>query len=153
METYESIAKGKDQPGLASLLMLFSIFAGAALNWTPQMLKKLNATRQAAKGAFTTYVRLAESILDNAQQPVPPSTIALAAISTLAHVSINAEGYSLKGQLLWSRCHFMARVMRIDRLDTARSWEERRRIGCNMIEIEIQRRIWWHMVASDWLLS
>ncbi len=46
----------------------------------------------------------------------------------------------------------MARAMEIHRLDTAKSIEQRRVKGCNMIEIEVQRRIWWHMVASDWYI-
>ncbi|CAG9982285.1 unnamed protein product [Clonostachys byssicola] len=41
----------------------------------------------------------------------------------------------------------------LHRLDTAKAREERQRNGCNEIELEVQRRIWWHMVADDWLMS
>ncbi|VUC27300.1 unnamed protein product [Clonostachys rosea] len=47
----------------------------------------------------------------------------------------------------------MARLLQLHRLDTAKAREERQRSGCNVIEVEVQRRIWWHMVADDWLMS
>ncbi|KIX01087.1 uncharacterized protein Z518_10153 [Rhinocladiella mackenziei CBS 650.93] len=150
-ETYHSIVQGDDEPCIAKLLMLFTIFAGAALTWTSQILERLRSTPEEAKAAFTAYTRLAISILDNVHRPIAPSTIALAAITTLAHVVANADGFPVKVHWLRSRCLSMARMMQIDRLDMVTSREERRLKGCDMIEIEVQRRIWWHMVASDWL--
>lgn len=150
-QTYQSMLEG-DEPSIINLLLLFSIFTGAALAGTPQLLEKLNSTKAEAKAAATAYTRLAMSILDNTHQPVAPSTTALAAISNLAHVLGNSSGLSFIVQMLRIRCLFMARAMEIHRLDTAKSREERRLKGCNMIEIEVQRRIWWNMVASDWYI-
>lgn len=148
-QTYRDIFEGKE-PNLTSLLLLFSILAGAALVWTPQLLETLSATQAEAEAACTAYTTLATSILDNAHRPIAPSTNALAAISTLAHVITNSDGYPVKVHVLRIRCMLMARAMQIHRLDTAKSVEERRAKGCNYIELEVQRRVWWNMVASDW---
>jgi hypothetical protein len=148
-QTYQTMVDGQE-PSPTSLLLLFSIFAGAALSWTPEFLKKINSTEPETKAAFTAYTRLALSILDDEQRPVPPSTVAMEAISTLAHLVSSSNGLPVKLHVLRIRCTLMARTMNIHRLDTVKSCEERKANGCNMIEIEVQRRIWWNMVASDW---
>jgi hypothetical protein len=148
-QTYQSILEGQE-PNPTSLLSLFSIFAGAALSWTPEFLERIKSTVAEAKAALEAYTRLALSILDDAQQLVPPSTVAMEAISTLAHLVSSSNGLPVKVHVLRIRCMLMARTMNIHRLDTVKSREEREENGCNMIEIEVQRRIWWNMVASDW---
>jgi hypothetical protein len=148
-QIYESMLEG-EEPSSTNLVLLLSIFAGAALVWTPQLLEKLSATSAEAKAAFASYGRLAISILDNIVQPVAPSTVALEAIITLTHVLSNADGFPDKVQMLRTRALFMARAIQIHRLDTVKNSEERRLEECNMVEIEVQRRIWWHMVSSDW---
>ncbi|RSM04564.1 hypothetical protein CEP52_006704 [Fusarium oligoseptatum] len=149
--TYRVILGGEGENKIEDLLLLFSIFAGATLSWTTKLLQDLNATKGNAKSAFETYTHLATMILDDTSQPVPPSTTALAATATLAHVVINSdEPFPAKALALRLRCHLMAKSMLLHRLDTPSSSRERILQGANSIEIEVQRRVWWSMVASDW---
>ncbi|KAJ3546194.1 hypothetical protein NM208_g2123 [Fusarium decemcellulare] len=150
--TYELALSGTGDPGLEDILMLFGIFAGAALYWTNNLVQTLNSTKENAKSAFETYTHLAMSILDNAHRPLTPSTTALTAVATLAHIVLNSEdSFPTKALTLRIRCLLMARAMLLHRLDTPTSRKERRLKGENTIEIEVQRRVWWSMVASDWL--
>jgi len=146
---YEGLLEG-EEPSAANLMLLFSIFAGAALVWTPQLLDRLQSTREEAKAAFMAYARLALDILEHPRRLIQTSTTSLVAISTMAHLLMNTDGFPLKVHLLRHRCLLMSREMEIHRLDTCKSREERRLKGCDMIEIEVQRRLWWNMVASDW---
>ncbi|KAE8418036.1 hypothetical protein BDV36DRAFT_283328 [Aspergillus pseudocaelatus] len=150
-QAYKTMLEGQ---GLdtARLLLLLSVFAGSMLAWTPQLLNKLNATPTEAQAAFKVYTRLAISILDYSQ-PMEPSTTALAAMATLSHMVGNSDGYPYKLPLIRFRCFAMARAMQIHRLDTPKSCEQRKLKGYDPIELEVQRRIWWNMVASDWLNS
>ncbi|KAE8317925.1 hypothetical protein BDV41DRAFT_561102 [Aspergillus transmontanensis] len=116
------------------------------------LLEKLNATPTEAQAAFTVYTRLAISILDH-PQPMEPSTTALVAMATLSHMAGNSDSYPYKLPLIRFRCFTMARAMQIHRLDTPKSHELRELNGYNPIELEVQRRIWWNMLASDWLNS
>ncbi|KAJ5684179.1 uncharacterized protein N7477_000524 [Penicillium maclennaniae] len=150
--TYQCLLEGEEPPP-ADLMLVFAVFAGAALVWTPQLLEKLNATQWEAKSAFMAYARLALAILDHPRQTLKSSTTALVAIGTMAHLLMNTDGFPLKVHVLRHRCLLMSKDLGIHRLDTAKSREERRLKGCDMIEVEVQRRIWWWMVASDWLLS
>ncbi|UCK57571.1 hypothetical protein AFCA_000490 [Aspergillus flavus] len=138
--------------GTARLLLLLSVFAGSMLAWTPQLLEKLNATPTEAQAAFKVYTRLAISIVDH-PHPMEPSTTALAAMATLSHMAGNSDNYPYKLPLIRFRCFSMARAMQIHRLDTPKSREQRELKGYNPIELEVQRRIWWNMLASDWLNS
>jgi len=147
--TYQCFLEGEEPPA-ADLMLLFAVFAGAALVWTPQLLEKLNTTQWEAKSAFMGYTRLALAIIDHPRQILQSSTTALVGIATMAHLLMNTDGFPLKVHLLRNRCLLMSRDLGIHRLDTAKAREERRLKGCNMIEVEVQRRLWWSLVASDW---
>ncbi|KAF4969501.1 hypothetical protein FSARC_3287 [Fusarium sarcochroum] len=151
-KTYGSIAD--TEPKIEDLLMLFSIFAGAALSWTDELLRKLDATKENANSAFETYFHYAMSIVDDARRPLLPSTTAVVAVATLAHVAINSDDtFPFRALNIRNRCYLMCRVMMIHRLDGSTKCKERELTGANSIDLEIQRRVWWNMVASDWLGS
>ena len=148
-DMYQTIAEGGnvDSPGLA---LLFTIFAGAALAWTTEMLDTLHATHQEAKTAFSTYSTIALHILTNRQHVLPSSTLTLQAISTLCFVLSHSDGSSQDVQTLRIRELLTARGLQIHRLDAPRRREARMLGGENAIELEVQRRLWWHIVSSDW---
>ncbi|OGM41989.1 hypothetical protein ABOM_009518 [Aspergillus bombycis] len=150
-DAYQAMLAGQEVDA-ARLLLFLSIFAGSMFAWTPQLLEKLNTTAIEAQAAFKVYTRLAISILDH-PQPMEPSTTALAAMATLSHMAGNSDAYPYKIPLIRFRCYTMARAMQIHRLDTPKSREQRVLKGYNPIELEVQRRIWWNMLASDWLNS
>ncbi|KAJ5609070.1 hypothetical protein N7528_009637 [Penicillium herquei] len=149
---YEGILDGQ-QPPAADLMLTFSIFAGAVLGWTPVLLGKLSSTSEEAQSALISYSRLALAILDHDAQILEPSTTALVAIVNLGHILMNTDCFPLRVHTLRNHCLLMARELSLHRLDTAKAREERRLKGCNMIDVEVQRRAWWNLVASDWLLA
>ncbi|KAL5357893.1 hypothetical protein BJX96DRAFT_163378 [Aspergillus floccosus] len=151
-QIYQSILDSEEL-NPAGLALLFSIFAGAALAWTPQLLDTLHSNNEEAKASLNAYVHTVLLIVDTKLQNSSPSTLALQAITTLSHVLSHMDGFSDKLNMLRIRTLLMARSVQLHRLDTARKRDERRANGCNPIEVEVQRRIWWHMVSSDWLLS
>jgi hypothetical protein len=81
---------------------------------------------------------------------VPPSVEALQTMMSLAHLCTQIEGVRGSFALLGASGIQMAKDMKIHRLDSRPCREERRKNGADMVDIEIKRRIWWHMVSSDW---
>jgi hypothetical protein len=148
-ETYRSIQQ-ENGPGPANILLLYGIFAGAVLAWTPGLLGSLKLTKADAKIAFKKYTEMALSIINNPHQTMSPSLIALEGIINLTHVLNNTAGLSAKVTALRHLCQSMARSMQIHRLDTSKSVKERQQKPYDAIEVEVMRRIWWDMVASDW---
>ncbi|KFH41979.1 putative transcriptional regulatory protein-like protein [Hapsidospora chrysogenum ATCC 11550] len=156
-ETYRKIhshSHGDQSFSIDHLLLLLSIFAGATSSWTSRSLETLDVSSVAAKEASEHYTILVLSILNDAQRPVPSTTATICAIATLAHVVLNSDNPSpSRALLLRSRFLAVSRTMQLHKLDTFRSREERKAKGANLVDIEVQRRVWWHMVASDWLGS
>lgn len=146
---YRIMQKG-DEPDIAHLLLLFTIFCGSALTWTPQLLKSLNATEPEAKTAGSEYLQLAYNIMENDSKPVEPSTIALVGLSNLGSILVDIRGPSMNAVTMRLKAVAMARAMQLDRLDTEQSQLERSKKGFSHIELEVQRRSWWSLVASDW---
>jgi hypothetical protein len=145
------VGSDKEAYKLDELLMLFSIFAGAALAWTDELLDSLEATKADAVSAFDCYFHSALSVVEDTDTPLPPSVTAVSAICTLAHVAINSDDViPIKALDLRSRCYNMCREMMIHRLDSPAAQKERDTNPANNIELEVQRRVWWNMVASDW---
>ncbi|OGE58089.1 hypothetical protein PENARI_c001G10343 [Penicillium arizonense] len=133
-KTYQGMLDG-EQPTSTNLMLLFSIFSGAALVWSPYLLRQLNATQDEARAAFNTYSLLATSILEHPLEPVQPSTTAIVAIATLGHLLANTVGFSIKIGLLQTRCFLMAQALQIHRLDTVQAQEERRVKGLMILDI------------------
>lgn len=147
--TYQCMPEG-EEPQASDLMLLFGIFAGSALNWSPRLLEKLTMTRAGMKAALMTYIRTALGILEHPNQIIHQSTTALVGMGLLGHLLMNTDGFSMKVHLIRHRCLLMSRDLQIHRLDTAQAQRERRVRGCDMIDVEVQRRAWWYMVASDW---
>jgi hypothetical protein len=68
----------------------------------------------------------------------------------LAHLCTQIEGFSGSFGILSVTGLQMARSMKIHWLDSVPYREQRRNHGADLVELEVKRRIWWHMVASDW---
>ncbi|KAL4953208.1 hypothetical protein BDW69DRAFT_184715 [Aspergillus filifer] len=150
-ETYKSLSEGitADKSAVA---LLFAMFAGSALSATPALLQELRATQDEASAAGKTYLRIAHSAIESLRT-TPPSTTGLSAMVVLANLITNESGHGLDGYLIQSECYWMARSMEVHLLDTPKRQEERRIRDCNIIELEVQRRIWWNLIATDWLSS
>ncbi|KAG9495344.1 hypothetical protein J7337_013585 [Fusarium musae] len=138
---YSCVGSEKEALKIDELLMLFSIFAGAALAWTDELLHNLEATKANAVSAFDCYFHSALSIVEDTDTPLPPSVTAASAICTLAHVAINSDHVlPIKALDLRSRCYNMCREMMIHRLDSPSAQKEREISPANNIDLEVQRR-------------
>lgn len=147
-EIYQGITS-EETPDRARLILLFGVFAGSALSSTPKLLQELNSTQAQGTSAYKTYMRLGLSLLQGIE-PIPASTTALAAMANLSHFINNDDGYSMEGHLIRARCYWIARAMEIHKIDTPRRRKERKANRFDVVEVEVQRRVWWSLVASDW---
>ncbi|KAK1138548.1 2-dehydropantoate 2-reductase (Ketopantoate reductase) (KPA reductase) (KPR) [Aspergillus melleus] len=150
--TYEDVLAGKE-PTSDDLALLFAIFAGAALVLTPDLLETMTETGLEVQGAFKRYTQIALAILIHQSEPPTPSTRSLQAMTTLSYVLSYTEEFVEQSRELQFRGLLMARSMQIHRLDTNRNSQDRSLKGFDAVEVEVQRRIWWHIVLNDWLSS
>ena len=136
-------------PSPTQLSFFLCVFAGSAY----VSKKRFKFERRSLQGypqvaLAELWARRAVSLVT--EPPVPPSVEALQTIVSLAHLCTQIEGVSGSFGILSMVGLRMAKAMNIHRLDSRPSREDRRKNGADMVALEIKRRIWWHMVASDW---
>lgn len=141
-KAYDTISRG-NSPALEDALTLFVVLAGAAHSSTPDILQQLGTTEDGARASFALYTRMAMQIV--AHPPLAPTTVGLAAMATLLHLLISVDGISMSVHLLRSRLIVMLRVLQLHKIDASQSV----RVS-DMVEVEVQRRIWWDTVSTDW---
>ncbi|KAJ4026431.1 hypothetical protein NW752_001374 [Fusarium irregulare] len=155
---YSLMTNNRGSPQADELLLFFSIFAGACMAWTDKLLVKLEATNAEVTSDFDKYFHLAMAMADDSRKPLPQTVTAVAAVANLSHVAINSDDiFPIKALTLRSRCYYMCRAMMIHRLDAPAEQEKRNKVDTNVspdfIDLEVQRRVWWHLVATDWLTA
>ncbi|KAJ0417322.1 hypothetical protein BJY00DRAFT_210555 [Aspergillus carlsbadensis] len=149
-QTYQGMLDGHF-PDHTKLLLFFALFGLATLDATHALWPTLNTTNDQATAALRTYTQLGCFI--GARPEVQPSTNALAALWILHRLCTNESGHSVEAHLLRARGILMARTMQIQWLDTPKAREERKLMPCDVVELEVKRRLWWMMVATDWVVS
>ncbi|RFN45224.1 hypothetical protein FIE12Z_10505 [Fusarium flagelliforme] len=155
---YSLMVNNRGTPQADELLLFFSIFAGACMAWTDELLVKLEVTNAEVISDFDKYFHLAMAMADDSRKPVPQTVTAVTALANLSHVAINSDDvFPIKALTLRSRCYYMCRAMMIHRLDAPAEQEQRNKVDTNvnpnLIDLEVQRRVWWHLVATDWLTA
>jgi hypothetical protein len=136
-------------PSTTQLAFFLVIFAGSAyVSKGDLQIRSTNLNGRPPIVLAETWCKQAVLLLT--KPPVPPSTQALQALSHLVHLCTQIEGFSGSFGVLSMAGIQMAKMMKIHRLDTPRYREERQKNGADMVDIEVKRRVWWHMVSSDW---
>ena len=136
-------------PSATQLAFFLATFAGAA--YVSKSDLQFEKPGLAGKSQMTLSESwLKQSVFLLTKPPVPPSIQALQTAAHLSHLCSQIEGFTGSFGSISMFCVHMVKAMKIHRLDTARCREERNRNGADMVDIEAKRRIWWHLVASDW---
>ncbi|KAJ9216050.1 transcriptional regulator family: Fungal Specific TF [Paecilomyces variotii] len=147
-EMYGDLSNGRT-PTRTRLAFALSIFAVSA--YLDQQGKELDSTSEPPRVLSEKWFRYAVFLLTT--PPIRASTEALQALVAITHLSMEFSGFSTNFHGLWLSTIRMAQEMRIHRLDTPYDWEERKRNGVDPVDVESKRRLWWHIVSSDWLLA
>lgn len=142
----------KHLPSATQLAFFLGVFAGSAFISNDNFqFQNENLQNHSQNQLAELWFKQAVAFLT--KPPVPPSTQALQTFMNLTHLSTQIEGTGGDFVFLSTAGLQMAKSMRLHRLDVASSRAERRKHGDDMVELEVKRRIWWHMVASDWFVS
>jgi len=129
------------------MVLLFSIFGSATRAWTEHdsCERGLFATTVEAHSYAGFWVEVADDVLDIARRTTLVSIEGVQACIVLLFVPENVEAF-------WRRCRAMhstgvslARELGLHCIDLPSKAHL-----ANTVQAEIGRRVWWHLVASDW---
>lgn len=129
------------------IVLLVSIFASATRAWTEfdSRERGLFATTAEAHSYTSFLVEVADDLLDIARRSTRVSIEGVQACIVLLFVPENVEAFWRRCRALHTTGVSLARELGLHCIDLPSKTEE-----MNTIQAEIGRRVWWHLVASDW---
>ncbi|KAI1293139.1 hypothetical protein F5Y03DRAFT_388068 [Xylaria venustula] len=107
------------------------------------------ASIEEADRASTAWRESASAILDASQFSTHGSLERCQARAIVAYVVSNVEGCSVRYRLLHSYSMAIARDMSLHLIDSPVMTDK----SDDLPTREMKRRLWWHLVSTDWLLS
>ncbi|TQW03470.1 Fungal transcriptional regulatory protein [Cordyceps javanica] len=132
--------------GLMTLLL--SMCAASTYTWSPQDdARLLYGTVAEARAQALWWVKAALDVMDHAQRIGHTSLECIHGMVILFYVFCNIEGLSPRARSLNARSISMARELSLHRVD-APSNRETPNMGS--LRVEMYRRTWWFLVATDW---
>ncbi|KAF2678780.1 hypothetical protein K458DRAFT_347979 [Lentithecium fluviatile CBS 122367] len=132
------------------MVLLFSIFASASRSWTTHDYCKrgLFSTSEEAHIHTEHWARVAQDLLDLARRTTHVSIEGVQATIVLLFVPYNLEAFWRRSRSIHNTGLLLARELGLHCIDLPSKAHL-----ANTIQAEIGRRVWWHLVASDWAVS
>ncbi|RMJ23402.1 hypothetical protein PHISP_05736 [Aspergillus sp. HF37] len=130
------------KPNHAALLL--SIFASTAYMMSSNTTGLHSLGQQYAKKCAFVWSKAALNLFEHSSRSTQGSIEDIQAAIFLSFVVFNFEGYTMRFRLLSSRALTMARDIFLHRIDA-----EANRCHERHIELEIKRRVWYHIVSTD----
>lgn len=136
-------------PGQAALLL--SIFALAAYFFQPSHDSKVATTKADAIRISKFLSSAALDVLDHSRRNTSGTLEDVQAYIHMSYVAYHLDGFSAKGRLLCTSAAAIARELRMHRLDDEESSTADRETSVHsLVDRETRRRVFWHIVATDW---
>lgn len=133
----------------AKLSLVFTILSCSMYFWNPQ--QGIEVTPEEAKRKAKEWGSASESIL---AEYISKGSFSLETMQStiLLTTLIPNTGIVTSYLLLLSMLGPFAKALGLHQVDSKKAVAERRKPGAkvNYVELEVKRRVWWHIVSSDW---
>jgi hypothetical protein len=128
------------------IFLFLGIFASATNSWTQiDCDRGLFSTCQEANAQAPLWVKALEDVLDIAHRTLRVCMEGIQGVSIAASVVLSMSGFSRRYKSLFNVALLLARDARLHVLDNPSNAG-----SAHLARTEIGRRLWWHLVASDW---
>ncbi|CAJ2502932.1 Uu.00g103260.m01.CDS01 [Anthostomella pinea] len=136
-------------PGQAALLL--SLFALSAFFYEPALGSEVPTTGRDAVRLSKFWSSGALDVLDHSQRNTSGTLEDLQAVILMTYVTKHLDGYSARARLLTTTAISIARDLRLHRLDAENEPQKEQGTSIRaLVDLEVKRRIFWHIAASDW---
>lgn len=146
---YDDIQRNAPVVNVQKLSVVAVILASAAYFWYPD--PEVPFSAEDARAASLTWTSLAERALKEAQHDSQPSIETLQASILMSQYLPAAASISKRAYLAGALRS--ARLLGLHQTDSRRNCRHRMESEHNLVELEVKRRVWWHIVFTDWILA
>ena len=131
------------------MILLLSIFASCTNAWVKRDCERgLFSTSAEANSQSPLWIKATEDVLDIAHRTTCVSIEGIQGIIIVSFALATYEGFSRRVRSLYNMALLLARELGLHRLDHPCSAKLSK-----SFHLEIGRRVWWYLVASDWFVS
>ncbi|KAK4552488.1 hypothetical protein LTR86_010332 [Recurvomyces mirabilis] len=150
---FDAIAAGLplSPPMYSSLAVLLAVIANITEYWTLGGDDKdsIFPSRAAALTVAKYWLRSGLDVLEHVWRTTGPDVGTIQAKILFMFFIFHMEGFSVKGRHMMSSAVSDARNIGLHMTDAPRS-KVRGTTQDEIIDVEIRRRVWWHLVSTDW---
>jgi len=132
--------------------LIFSVFACAGFFWTSHGITattSLFMTAEAATKRSMEWTKATLDLLEHSRRRTPGSMEEIQATLILSFLIYIIEGFSSRARILFSNAIITARDLSLHIIDSPEYARRARGPPDSPVELEIKRRIWWQLVATD----
>ena len=153
-EFYTTLECG-ETPSTAVAALLMSIFASvAAFQFAvSHKMDLLGIPAEEARLVSLKWTKATFDCLDNSRRAGWPTLEDLQANVTIFFLMYNLEGFSTRSRMGTAHALSIAKDLSLHKIDSPGAKKERESEHVNYVELEIKRRVWWHMAATDWCVN
>ncbi|RFU29647.1 hypothetical protein B7463_g6706, partial [Scytalidium lignicola] len=134
------------------IVLLLSMIASTTEVWTrhddEEGGRSIFPSAAHASAQTPMWIKASISVLNGGQNGPALALETIQGIIILSFVLSNMEGVSLRYRSLISTGLLLSRELGLHRLD-----HESNAATANTIQAEVGRRVWWYLIATDWLLA
>ncbi|KIY02593.1 uncharacterized protein Z520_01058 [Fonsecaea multimorphosa CBS 102226] len=132
---------------VALLLSIFASSLALSVYFLGDMQPTFSALEATQASAF--WVNMTQEVIESSRRTAARKLEDIQAAIILGFLLFHGEGFSTRARCLFSTAAAMARDLSLHKIDAPGNAASQQ----NALEAEIRRRVWWHVVATDWLLS
>ncbi|PVH87146.1 hypothetical protein DL98DRAFT_544932 [Cadophora sp. DSE1049] len=152
-ELYTNVNQQR-QPDPSHVALLLSIIASTTYSWTAiDCNGSLFPTTSEANRQTPLWIKATEDVLDYCHRTTCPSLEIVQSTIVVSFLVCNLEGLAQRFRFLHSSAVMMARELNLHRTDEPSISETFEPVPVDTVKSEIGRRVWWYLVATDWMLS
>ncbi|OQU95146.1 Fungal specific transcription factor domain-containing protein [Cladophialophora immunda] len=134
----------------SEVALMLSIFASASalcVYFLGETRPSFSSSDAAQASSF--WINAALEVIESSRRTVSRKLEDVQAAIILGFLLFHSEGFSTRARCLFATAAAMARDLSLHKVDAPGNAGNQR----TTLESEIERRVWWHVVATDWLLS
>ncbi|KAJ9631306.1 hypothetical protein H2204_008248 [Knufia peltigerae] len=136
------------------LALLLTVFASSAAMFSHFSCDRIaQFPPSSAAHASLVWANSALEVMEFSRRTAAGGLEEIQAAILMAFLLYHVEGFSARSRRLFAGAISTARDMGLHKLDATPSQSSNSPKAADPVDIEIQRRVWWHVVATDWLLG
>ncbi|KAK2865168.1 hypothetical protein FQN49_003841, partial [Arthroderma sp. PD_2] len=150
LETYQQIGAGQ-MPNLPVLALVCAVFALA--KYFSLSTSAFQTSDTSRDKPHQEYVEMSSRALAEAGHLENPTLESIQAVLLVGTCLLGNTGAIRSSRVLAAAMYISAQALSLHQVDSPKNKRLRQKGPYNKLELELKRRIWWHIASTDWVFA